>query len=768
MTEPGVDVEQLFNDTVLLQKQLRALVDSTSATGSDVAALLQTIRAHTQTILFADIEFAREKTLDEKLWTNVHYRVIENFKKRIAAVQFAMSEEPDRQHERTYETSRPVEFRKLIDSYTRFLKDTTTFYRVLIATLVSQFNIVDLEPIVTQFQLPFDVPPEAPKFQSKKVKALVYKEVQSCLTKLGDISRYRALTPRRTRTASQPDYGPAYGYYSLAQSLLPENGAPANQLAVLSTYGRDHLASTYYFYRALACAEPFPTAGNNLDVGFKKVLRDGVGVDAGEREDVGRLIEAFLRMHAELFRAKTGEMVVDGEGVVRLLGTVIRERLVEATFLKRLTFINLAALYVAEERQQPNASLFLDVILSQYTLLLNLLSADLESVDSSDVQAHLTPLIRRTIPALRLYSKWLVLHHPKIPPTFWPAYVAVANALSNLWPAPATPPKLSTPLEEDLAAAGFAPLEAAQEDPSKRKQKRDRARIGNRKKGLDKLLLQWGRRGGDSHVASRHAQKTEHPNVETTLRLADLLSDAVELATIPSCPVECVEGRFWIRGEEEEMGRMDERIVSTGLPAEAVGEMSLDDEMIVSSEDDGMDFSPGKMVDDIVGPEDLTSPSEAEAEEEEIVFRGKATRKQLFASPFPFSLTIRRNRPNPLVAPTLASPIHLPQPAHVSPLPSPITAVAPAVEQPRTVMDLMMQAFPKNISFSSTPSGGSPMNLSPHLQTVPHVEENAGRGSPRAAWEKREGSPIGVIGSGRASPRRTDENPRWSGGFPGI
>ena len=59
--------------------------------------------------------------------------------------------------------------------------------------------------------------------------------------------------------------------------------------------------STYYFYRALACDEPFATAGNNLALGFRKVLRDGVGVDGVEREDVGNLIEAFLRMHAEFY-----------------------------------------------------------------------------------------------------------------------------------------------------------------------------------------------------------------------------------------------------------------------------------------------------------------------------------------------------------------------------------------------------------------------------------------------------------------------------------
>jgi len=93
-------------------------------------------------------------------------------------------------------------------------------------------------------------------------------------------------------------------------------------------------------------------------------------------------------------------------------------------------------------------------------------------------------------------------------------------------------------LEEDLAGAGFAPLEVPPNvaDARKRKHKRDRARIGNRKKGFDKLLLQWGRSGGDSVTSSsrnNRDQGAEHPNVEMTLRLADLLSDAIEIASIP-------------------------------------------------------------------------------------------------------------------------------------------------------------------------------------------------------------------------------------------
>ena len=44
------------------------------------------LRAQAENVLFGDIEFALSKTVDERLWTHVHYRVIDDYRKRIASV----------------------------------------------------------------------------------------------------------------------------------------------------------------------------------------------------------------------------------------------------------------------------------------------------------------------------------------------------------------------------------------------------------------------------------------------------------------------------------------------------------------------------------------------------------------------------------------------------------------------------------------------------------------------------------------------------------
>jgi hypothetical protein len=95
-----------------------------------------------------------------------------------------------------------------------------------------------------------------------------------------------------------------------------------------------------------------------------------------------------------------------------------------------------------------------------------------------------------------------------------------------------------------------------------------------------------------------------------------------------------------------------------------------------------------------------------------------------------------------------------------------------------------LHAFPKGFSSPAQ----SPRTLSPHVQNVsvahPVVDDQYPplRSSPRTAMlpfedaRRREESPVGVIGQGRASPRRVDGSaagstnggPLWGGGFAGL
>lgn len=96
--------------------------------------------------------------------------------------------------------------------------------------------------------------------------------------------------------------------YNQARLLLPDNGNPSNQLAVLAQYSSDPLSSIYHYYRALTVRHPFSTARANLQITFAKALArwfpgDGAGGGGGEPEgDEGdRFKAAFVVLQGILF-----------------------------------------------------------------------------------------------------------------------------------------------------------------------------------------------------------------------------------------------------------------------------------------------------------------------------------------------------------------------------------------------------------------------------------------------------------------------------------
>jgi len=56
--------------------------------------------------------------------------------------------------------------------------------------------------------------------------------IHRCLVFLGDLARYRELHSQKARK----NFSVAEGYYYRALAVMPENGNPHNQLAVLATY----------------------------------------------------------------------------------------------------------------------------------------------------------------------------------------------------------------------------------------------------------------------------------------------------------------------------------------------------------------------------------------------------------------------------------------------------------------------------------------------------------------------------------------------------
>jgi hypothetical protein len=87
-----------------------------------------------------------------------------------------------------------------------------------------------------------------------------------CLIFLGDLERYFQLVGEGTR-----HWGKAERCYHQALELIPSNGNPHNQLAVVATYTNNNLAAVHRYFRSLAVSgTPFATALQNLQLIFTK------------------------------------------------------------------------------------------------------------------------------------------------------------------------------------------------------------------------------------------------------------------------------------------------------------------------------------------------------------------------------------------------------------------------------------------------------------------------------------------------------------------
>ena len=167
------------------------------------------------------------------------------------------------------------------------------------------------------------------------------------LIRLGDLSRYR----ETELVTKDRNWGPAIGYYDLAGAIRPSSGTSHNQLAVIALADGDHLRSTYHLYRALAVKEPHPTAKNNLEVEFKKVItaweKHGELVHQKWQQDLShsqtKLLGWFLLLHAQCYKGTEfkGHYELENE-VFSQLVIDLKERSLEGT-LDKLVLVNIGA-----------------------------------------------------------------------------------------------------------------------------------------------------------------------------------------------------------------------------------------------------------------------------------------------------------------------------------------------------------------------------------------------------------------------------------------
>ncbi|XP_059511444.1 telomerase-binding protein EST1A isoform X2 [Stegostoma tigrinum] len=188
--------------------------------------------------ILTDIEYSDTQNVEQTMWKNAFYQVIEKFRQ--------MLKEPSENGD---------EIRGKLLS---LLDEGTNFFD----------NLLHKLQITYQFKL--DDYMDGMAIRSKPLRKVVKYALisaQRCMICQGDISRYREQANDTT------NYGKARSWYLKAQQIAPKNGRPYNQLAILAIYTRRKLDAVYYYMRSLAASNPILTARESLMSLFEETKR---------------------------------------------------------------------------------------------------------------------------------------------------------------------------------------------------------------------------------------------------------------------------------------------------------------------------------------------------------------------------------------------------------------------------------------------------------------------------------------------------------------
>ena len=335
--------------------------------------------------------------------------------------------------------------------------------------------------------------------------------LQSChssLIQLGDLSRYR----ETASPSPAKNWGPAKGYYRLANTVLPSSGAAYHQLAVIAQADQDTLGTTYWFYRALMQPEPHLNARANLEKHFRKTrelwddprshnMKDGLFKNFRSR---------FVAFHAKCYSGVMFDEHKDLETELIHEITVTLLQRPDTGLLSRICLTNIAAETTALERlgskcsnclacqqnclasscSQHSFSLESFHLLQSFNIkvasqLLEVLGAELHRIEKliesneMDDSKKLTPVVRCLLPVLRQYSSWLLaevpflvildaqakvvesrIGQPKAADSIqalWRIYVSALAALATIYPLKGGK-KLNYLLAEDEDTIAFKPF----------------------------------------------------------------------------------------------------------------------------------------------------------------------------------------------------------------------------------------------------------------------------------------------------------------------
>lgn len=589
----------------------------------------QQLRRHYHALLFqtrANGGVSPGKMLDilNLLWMDTSHAFIARYRSKIAQLDKSIADNPTpspnkrggKKHQQSDPNSGPVARRRFVQSFRSFLSTEEQYWTELLVKVINTLNVPQAAAslqalgisasVLAQQQannlgdrhrtlsassnMDQDDGERASQVPDKVALLLCHK----ALISLGDLARYRELynderngsrngnnskkgkrnggNSNSNSAQSEPpqrNYSKAAECYNQARLLVPEDGQPFNQLAVLASYANDQISSVYHYFRALCVMQDFKSAKPNLEMTLSKALKkyedapveanvsdvqlfsaDFVALQAMiylQRHE-GAVIESQLDKALGLFRACLSNRLVSSEMILKVICTCIaawhNDRMPHASGQSpaaRLASANTSPRQPQNVAAPPAPDTEAMGLRSVLAFLGTTFKEAADSVESmfegkvptepasrEVIASRIAPVLRRSLPAIRTGSKWLLSRssggrlasYGAHVSAFWNSYAALVNVLAKRFPAkhlPDLPSQLV--LEENIDLAGFMPLSGALKAPT----------------------------------SAASAAQTEgisvHPNMEHLMRIADVLSDAALIASSNTTPVILERGLFSVKFE---------------------------------------------------------------------------------------------------------------------------------------------------------------------------------------------------------------------------
>ncbi|RXM28351.1 Protein SMG7 [Acipenser ruthenus] len=266
-----------------------------------------------QKMLVTDLEYALDKKVEQDLWNHA-------FKNQITTLQ---SQAKNRANPNRSEVQANLSL---------FLEAASGFYTQLLQELCTVFN-VDLPCRVKSSQLGIISNKQTNTSAIVKPQPSSCSYIcQHCLVHLGDIARYRNQTSQ------------AESYYRHAAQLVPSNGQPYNQLAILASSKGDHLTTVFYYCRSIAVKFPFPAASTNLQKALSKALESRDEIKT--KWSVSDFVKAFVKFHGHVYLSKSLEKLNPlREKLEEQFQKLILQKAFSSQQLVHITVINLFELH---------------------------------------------------------------------------------------------------------------------------------------------------------------------------------------------------------------------------------------------------------------------------------------------------------------------------------------------------------------------------------------------------------------------------------------